>query len=95
MRIESGVLISSRCFDNYFMQTLTDSQWRALVSLCAYIGEYGTVTNVEHAAFAMRVSISFLENMVKTLVELDVLEDHGEDGFSWGVAVNDVIEILE
>ncbi len=94
MQIDSGVLVSSRCFDNYYMQTLTDSQWRTLVSLGAYIGEYGPVVNTEHAAFKLRVGLSFLENMIKTLVDMGALADCEDDGFDLNPAVSDVIEIL-
>lgn len=94
MNIESGILVSSKCFNEYFMQTLTDSQWRMLVSIGAYIGEYGPITNTEHAAFILRVNLSFLESMLWTLVGMSVIEDNGSEGFNLSPTVNEAIEVL-
>ena len=98
MNIESGVLVSSKCFNEYFMQTLTDSQWRMLVSIGAYIGEYGPIINTEHAAFVLRVGVPFLEAMLWTLVGMNVLKDNGAEdgaeGYNLGPFVSDVIEVL-
>ena len=95
MQIEKGVLVGSRCFDNYSMQTLTDSQWRVLVSLGAYMGEYGAITDIKHAAFILRVNSSFLADMINILIDLDVLEDFGANKFGLNPSVgNNVIEML-
>ena len=94
MNIESGILVSSKCFNEYFMQTLTDSQWRMLVSIGAYIGEYGPITITEHAAFILRVNLSFLESMLWTLVGMSVIEDNGSEGFNLSPTVNEAIEVL-
>ena len=68
MIIDNGVLVGSEVFDNYDIQTLSDSQWRILISAGAYIGLYGRIDNLDHAAFTMRLHPDYLKKMLDALV---------------------------